>query len=136
MLSIVHSCCSLIDFADRNLTAGLRFALRKDNAMTSTFKIMSVSVLMMATPAFAQADPHAGHHPAGQSAAPKVEPAVHPRCPMMEGHAATSASPLSQGGMPMKKGSGHSMMSGMSPEMMKKCMADRSATPAEHPHGH
>lgn len=108
--------------------------------MTSKLKIMCLSVAMLAPPAFAQTDPHAGHHPASQATAPTAPPDVKPsaqsHCAMMaaQPHTAGGAQPM--GGMPMQASPDKDMMSGgMSADMMKKCMADHAAAPADHPHG-
>lgn len=96
--------------------------------MSTSLKIALLSgSLLLAAPAFAQTDAHAGHHPATPATAPAT-PAAQP-------------SPASD--MPAARHAGHAgMMAGgdmMTPAMMKACMrehAKRHRRHAMHHGGH
>jgi hypothetical protein len=107
--------------------------------MTAMLRIMCLSVAMLAAPAMAQADPHAGHHPADPAKAPAApaaaEPSAQPGCAMMGTQAPAAGGSQPQGGMPTKGASGQGMMSGGMSDMMKNCMAEHASPAAEHSHG-
>jgi hypothetical protein len=104
--------------------------------MMTTLRIMCLSVAMLAAPAMAQTDPHAGHHLADPAkAAAAAEPSAQPGCAMMGTPAAAAGGSQPQGGMPTKGASGQGMMSGGMSDMMKNCMAEHAPPAAEHSHG-
>lgn len=108
--------------------------------MISRFKMLCLSVTVVAGPAFAQTDDHAGHHPTGKASAPappaKTDAAT-PHCPVMDAapsgkgdqHQGTSPRQGVQGKGMMEKGTASGRMS---PETMKSCMGEHASPPTDH----
>jgi hypothetical protein len=104
--------------------------------MTSILKLMCFSAaIVIAAPAFAQADPHAGHHPATASAdvVPPIRAAAKPGCKMMDKMAMDSEP--AAGTTPPGTSKPEDKMAGGMGDMMKSCMRDHAAAPADHKHG-
>lgn len=101
--------------------------------MTSAIKSAPLLAALIAFPAFAQpADPHAGHHPDGATAAAPAKPDAKADdaqgCPMMKGGQATAGPTKGADG---KAAPGQMAMNGMMKgDHMQRCMAMADKTPA------
>jgi hypothetical protein len=83
--------------------------------MLSNLKALTICAALIGAPALAQADPHAGHHPAQVVAVPATADAPKPPadCQGMSSQGAMmSGQGMAGGAMPMMSGQGGSMMQG------------------------
>lgn len=103
--------------------------------MTLSAKLLPLLAAFAASAAFAQADPHAGHHPAGDApqaaapAKPDAAPQMAQGCPMMNGQMMMNAQAMGahmQNGHMVDK-DGKTIMGGMMGPNGMMCMPQASA---------